>query len=45
MIDEINGCFSRVFLGTWKLGREVAAKLRPHTKGPPIEVISDGTVF
>ncbi|ORY28400.1 DUF1688-domain-containing protein [Rhizoclosmatium globosum] len=31
--------------GTWKLGREVAAKLRPDTKGPPIEIISDGTVF
>ncbi|KAI8853898.1 hypothetical protein BC829DRAFT_381583 [Chytridium lagenaria] len=32
-------------LGTWKLGREIAAKLRPDTKGPPIEIISDGTVF
>ncbi|KAJ3217004.1 hypothetical protein HDU67_008649 [Dinochytrium kinnereticum] len=31
--------------GTWKLGREIAAKLRPDTKGPPIEIISDGTVF
>ncbi|KAJ3063320.1 hypothetical protein HDU98_000866 [Podochytrium sp. JEL0797] len=31
--------------GTWKLGREVAAKLRPVTKGPPIDVVSDGTVF
>lgn len=31
--------------GTWKAGREIAAKLRPDTKGPPIEVISDGTVF
>ncbi|KAJ3104311.1 hypothetical protein HDU97_009387 [Phlyctochytrium planicorne] len=31
--------------GTWKLGREIAAKLRPSTKGPPIEIISDGTVF
>ncbi|KAJ2992663.1 hypothetical protein HDV02_002948, partial [Globomyces sp. JEL0801] len=27
--------------GTWKAGREIAAKLRPDTKGPPIEVISD----
>ena len=32
-------------LGTWKAGREMAAKLRPQTKGPPIEIISDGTVF
>jgi hypothetical protein len=31
--------------GTWKAGREIAAKLRPLTKGPPIEIISDGTVF
>ncbi|KAJ3195506.1 hypothetical protein HK101_011942 [Irineochytrium annulatum] len=31
--------------GTWKLGREIAAKKRPDTKGPPIEIISDGTVF
>ncbi|KAJ3035871.1 hypothetical protein HDV00_003344 [Rhizophlyctis rosea] len=31
--------------GTWKAGREVAAKLRPETKGPPIEIVSDGTVF
>lgn len=31
--------------GTWKAGREIAAKLRPDTCGPPIEVISDGTVF
>ncbi|KAI8619298.1 hypothetical protein BC830DRAFT_1104865 [Chytriomyces sp. MP71] len=31
--------------GTWKLGREVAAKLRPDSKGPPIDIISDGTVF
>ncbi|RKO84911.1 hypothetical protein BDK51DRAFT_15689 [Blyttiomyces helicus] len=31
--------------GTWKAGREIAAKLRPKTKGPPIEIISDGTVF
>ncbi|KAJ1556596.1 hypothetical protein HK405_002413, partial [Cladochytrium tenue] len=31
--------------GTWKLGRELAAELRPATKGPPIEIESDGTVF
>ncbi|KAJ3282145.1 hypothetical protein HK104_011069 [Borealophlyctis nickersoniae] len=31
--------------GTWKAGREIATKLRPKSKGPPIEIISDGTVF
>ncbi|KAL2915174.1 hypothetical protein HK105_205281 [Polyrhizophydium stewartii] len=31
--------------GTWKAGREIAARLRPDTGGPPIDVISDGTVF
>lgn len=31
--------------GTWKLGREVAAKLRPETRGPPLNLILDGTVF
>lgn len=31
--------------GTWKAGREIARKLRPETRGPPIEIISDGTVF
>ncbi|KAK9764179.1 hypothetical protein K7432_008522 [Basidiobolus ranarum] len=31
--------------GTWKAGREIAAQLRPQTKGPPIAIISDGTVF
>ncbi|KAJ3122536.1 hypothetical protein HK098_002762 [Nowakowskiella sp. JEL0407] len=31
--------------GTWKAGREIAKKLRPDTRGPPIEIISDGTVF
>lgn len=31
--------------GTWKAGREIARKLRPKTRGPPIEIISDGTVF
>jgi hypothetical protein len=30
--------------GTWALGRELAAKLRSDG-GPPIRVISDGTVF
>ena len=31
--------------GTWKSGREVAAKLRPKTKSSPIIIQSDGTVF
>lgn len=31
--------------GSWKSGRLIAAKLRPDTKGPPIELLSDGTVF
>ncbi|KAI8915544.1 hypothetical protein EDD86DRAFT_196302 [Gorgonomyces haynaldii] len=30
--------------GTWKLGRELAAAKRP-SKGPPIEIVSDGTIF
>ena len=31
--------------GTWKAGREIAATKRPASKGPPIKIISDGTVF
>lgn len=31
--------------GSWKAGREIAAIRRPKTKGPPIELCSDGTVF
>ncbi|KAF2822908.1 DUF1688-domain-containing protein [Ophiobolus disseminans] len=31
--------------GTWKSGREIAAKKRPHTKSSPIIIKSDGTVF
>ncbi|KAF1931526.1 DUF1688 domain-containing protein [Didymella exigua CBS 183.55] len=31
--------------GTWKSGRETAAKLRPATKSSPIIIQSDGTVF
>lgn len=31
--------------GSWKAGREIAAKKRPDTKGPPIALDSDGTVF
>ena len=31
--------------GTWKAGREIAAKMRPDSQSPPINVISDGTLF
>lgn len=31
--------------GTWKCGREIAAKRRPRTKSSPILIKSDGTVF
>ncbi|PSN65052.1 DUF1688 domain-containing protein [Corynespora cassiicola Philippines] len=31
--------------GTWKSGREVAAKNRPETKSSPVIIESDGTVF
>ncbi|OKL61430.1 hypothetical protein UA08_03141 [Talaromyces atroroseus] len=31
--------------GSWKSGREVAAKHRPETKSSPILIKSDGTVF
>jgi hypothetical protein len=31
--------------GTWKAGRELAAKYRPETKGSPILMYSDGTLF
>lgn len=31
--------------GTWKSGREIAAKRRPKTKSSPILIHSDGTVF
>lgn len=30
---------------TWKGGREIAKQKRPQTGGPPINVLSDGTVF
>ncbi|CAG8467184.1 19196_t:CDS:2 [Dentiscutata erythropus] len=30
---------------TWKAGREIAASLRPISRGPPIAIKSDGTVF
>lgn len=31
--------------GTWKAGREIAARKRPQTKSSPIIIESDGTVF
>lgn len=31
--------------GTWTAGRQIAGEKRPQTSGPPIEIISDGTVF
>ncbi|CAM9237566.1 unnamed protein product [Discosporangium mesarthrocarpum] len=31
--------------GTWKAGRVTAKKLRPSSGAPPIQIISDGTVF
>ncbi|KAE8269770.1 hypothetical protein A4X09_0g2570 [Tilletia walkeri] len=30
---------------SWKGGREIAKQLRPETGGPPIDIISDGTLF
>ncbi|TDL20700.1 DUF1688-domain-containing protein [Rickenella mellea] len=30
---------------TWKGGREIAKQRRPKTGGPPIEIVSDGTIF
>ncbi|GAB5033404.1 Hypothetical protein NocV09_01301440 [Nannochloropsis oceanica] len=31
--------------GTWTAGRKIAKALRPETGGPPITIVSDGTVF
>lgn len=31
--------------GSWKGGREIAEVTRPGSKGPPIGIVSDGTVF
>lgn len=31
--------------GTWKAGRIIAKKKRPETAGPPIKIVSDGTLF
>lgn len=30
---------------TWKGGREIAKEKRPATGGPPIDLVSDGTIF
>ncbi|CAD6897059.1 unnamed protein product [Tilletia controversa] len=30
---------------SWKGGREIAKQLRPESGGPPIDIISDGTLF
>ena len=30
---------------TWKGGREIAKEKRPESGGPPINILSDGTVF
>ena len=30
---------------TWKGGRQIAQEKRPHTGAPPLNVVSDGTVF
>lgn len=32
-------------VGTWKLGREIAAQHRPQTKSSPVLIKSDGAVF
>ena len=31
--------------GTWTAGRKIAKEKRPDTCGPPIVIVSDGTVF
>ena len=31
--------------GTWTAGRKIAREKRPETCGPPIVIVSDGTVF
>lgn len=31
--------------GSWKGGREIAAARRPGSRGPPIAVVGDGTLF
>jgi hypothetical protein len=44
--DQVHLTMAQVLeAGTWKSGREIAAKLRPQTKSSPIIIQSDGTVF
>jgi hypothetical protein len=31
--------------GTWTAGRQIARALRPDSGGPPLTIVSDGTVF
>ena len=31
--------------GTWWAGRKLAKEIRPNTSNPPLELVSDGTVF
>ncbi|KAI9505256.1 hypothetical protein GGI25_002175 [Coemansia spiralis] len=44
--NRVEMLLSRVLeAGTWKAGREVAARLRGPSKSPPIDIVSDGTLF
>lgn len=56
LLDELHGLINKrlntnltlpqvIEAGSWKAGREIAAEKRPLTRGPPIELQSDGTVF
>jgi hypothetical protein len=49
VLDQMNGVHLTMAqlleAGTWKSGREIAAKKRPQTKSSPIIIESDGTVF
>lgn len=46
MDDGVNLTMAQLLeAGTWKSGREIAARLRPHTKSSPVLIKSDGTVF
>ena len=49
VLEEMNGVHLSMAqlleAGTWKSGREIAAKKRPQTKSSPIIIESDGTVF
>lgn len=49
VLDRLDGVYltmpQLLEAGTWKSGREMAAKLRPESKSSPILLKSDGTVF